>query len=168
VAVFGRGRVEVLCAGQDSAGFGLYLEALDARHATVGQAIVLALDNGPCPTRKVSQAALAARAAGWHLIWLAKYSPELNRQEREWRVLNRDARGPLAPSRQAFVDGSWEGLQQLGGEPPDIGDRVPEWFLAGHRQAPTGRPRGRPTGAKDSYQRAPYRRRTDPNLPAAA
>jgi hypothetical protein len=45
---------------------------------------------------------------------------------------------------------------------------VPDWFLAGHRKPPTGRPRGRPKGAKDSYKRAPYRKQIDANLPAAA
>ncbi len=37
VEVFGRGRVEVVCAGQDSACFQLYLEALDARHQATGR-----------------------------------------------------------------------------------------------------------------------------------
>jgi hypothetical protein len=168
VEVFGRGRVEVLCAGQDSASFGLYLEALDARHRATGKELFLALDNGPCHTSKVSRAALAERAAWLHVIWLAKYSPELNRKEREWRVLKRDARGHLAPSLPAFVEGILDGLDQLGGEQREIIDRVPAWFLAGHRKAPTGRPPGRPKGAKDSYKRAPYRRHADTNLPAAA
>src|SRR5205814_3751910 len=41
VEVFGRGRVEVLCATQDSAGFRLYLEALDARQAATGREVYL-------------------------------------------------------------------------------------------------------------------------------
>ncbi len=167
VEALGRGRVEVVCAGQDSACFGLYLEALDARHAATGKEVFLALDNGPCHTSAASRAALAARADWLHVIWLAKYSPELNLKEREWRVLKRDARGHLDPSLRAFVDGILEGLRELGGERLDISDRVPEWFLAGHRKPPTGRPRGRPKGAKDSSKRAPYRTRTDQNLPAA-
>jgi hypothetical protein len=166
VEVLGRGRVEVVCAGQDSACFGLYLAALDARHAATGKEVFLAIDNGPCHTSDASRAALATRADWLHVMWLAKYSPELNRKEREWRVLKRDARGHLDPSLRAFVDGILEGLQQLGGERLDIIDQVPEWFLAGHRKPPTGRPRGRPKGAKDSYKRAPYRRNA--NLPAAA
>jgi hypothetical protein len=89
-------------------------------------------------------------------------------KEREWRTLKRDARGHLAPSPRAFVDGILEGLRQLGGERLDIVDAVPDWFLAGHRRPPTGRPPGRPKGAKDSYKRAPYRKRTDTNLPAVA
>ena len=168
VEVFGRGRVEVVCAGQDSASFGRYLAALDARHTATGKEMFLALDNGPCHTSDTSRAALTARAAWLHVIWLAKYSPQLNRKEREWRVLKRDARGHLAPSLRAFVDGILQGLRQLGGERLDIVDEVPEWFLAGHRRPPTGRPRGRPKGAKDSRKRPPYRKRAEANLPAVA
>ena len=168
VEVFGRGRIEVLCAGQDSACFARYLAALDARHTATGKEVYLVIDNGSCHTSAVSRAALAARADWLHVIWLAKYSPELNRNEREWWVLKRDARGHLAPSLRAFVDGILDGLQQLGGERRDIVDEVPAWFLAGHRRAPTGRPPGRPKGAKDSYTRAPYQKRSATNLPAAA
>jgi hypothetical protein len=168
VEAFGRGRVEVVGARQDSAGFARYLAALDARHAATGREIFLALDNGPCHTSQASTAALAERAAWLHVIWLAKYSPELNPKEREWRVLKRDHRGHLAPSLRAFVDGILDGLRRLGGERLDILDEVPDWFLAGHRKPPTGRPRGRPKGAKDSYKRAPYRKRKDANLPAVA
>ena len=168
VEVFGRGRVEVVCAGQDAACFGLYLEALEARHAATGKEMFLAIDHGPCHTSAASRAALRARAAWLHVIWLAQDSPALNRKAREGRVLKRDARGHLAPSLQAFVDSILDGLQRLGGERLDSVDRVPEGFLAGHRKPPTGRPRGRPKGANDSYQRAPYRQRTDTHLPAAA
>src|SRR5438105_913310 len=55
VEVFGQGRVEVVCAGQDSAGFGRYLAALDARHTATGKEIFLALDNGPCHTSDTSR-----------------------------------------------------------------------------------------------------------------
>ncbi|MDP8936315.1 MAG: transposase [Actinomycetota bacterium] len=168
VEALGRGRVEVVGARQDSAGFARYLAALDARHAATGREVYLVLDNGPCHTSKASTAALADRAAWLHVIWLAKYCPELNPKEREWRILKRDHRGHLAPSLRAFVDGILDGLRRLGGERLDILDEVPDWFLAGHRTPPTGRPRGRPTGAKDSYTRAPYRRRKAGNLPAVA
>ena len=164
VEVLGRGRVEVICAGQDSAYFARYLEALDARHNATGKEVFLALDNGPCHTSKASQAALAERAAWLHIIPLAKYSPELNPKEGEWRRLKRDARSDLAPTLRTFVDEIVVGLRQLGGERVDIVDLVPEWFIAGHRKEPTGRPPGRPKGAKDSYKRAPYRKK-DANLP---
>ncbi len=162
VEIFGRGRVEVLCATQDSAAFQLYLEALDARHEATGREVFLALDNGPCHQSKVSRAALAERAAWLHVIWFARYSPELNRKEREWRYLKRDVRSHLARSLRAFADEILAGLRRLGGERLDIIDHVPDWFLAGHRRPPTGRPRGRPKGAKDSRPRLTRRA----NLPA--
>jgi len=76
-------------------------------------------------------------------------------------VLKRDARSHLAPTLRAFVDEIAAGLRQLGGDRLDIDDQVPDWFIAGHRKEPTGRPAGRPTGAKDSYKRAPYRTKTN-------
>jgi len=81
VEVLGRGRVEVLCAEQTSACFRRYLEALDRRQAETGREIYLVLDNGPCHTSKESRQALAARAAWLHVIWLARYSPALNKKE---------------------------------------------------------------------------------------
>jgi transposase len=162
VEVFGRGRVEVVCAGQDSACFLLYLEALDARHAATGREVYLVLDNGPAHTSAVSIAALAARASWLHVIRLARYSPQLNAKEREWRTLKRDARSHLARSLRAFVDEILAGLRQLGGERLDIVDRVPDWFLAGHRKPPTGRPVGRAKGAKDRAPRQPRRKNLPP------
>ena len=98
VESFRRGRVEVLCATQDSAAFALYLQALEARHEATGREIFLVLENGPGHRSKASLAALAQRAAWLHVIWLARYSPELNRKEREWRYLKRDVRSHLARS----------------------------------------------------------------------
>jgi DDE superfamily endonuclease len=162
VAALGRGRVEVLQARQDSAGFARYLAALDARHDATGRQIILVLDNGSAHVSQVSQAALAARADWLEVIPLARYSPHLNPKEREWRVLKRDHRTHLAPSLRAFVDAVAAGLHTLGGEECTIIDEVPQWWLDGHRKEPTGRPRGRPKGAKD---RQPRRRRST-NLPA--
>jgi transposase len=166
VEALGRGRVEVICPGQTSAWFERYLQALDARHAASQNEIYLALDNGPCHTSKVSQAAWVQRAAWLHVIPLAKYSPELNPKEGEWRHLKRDVRSHLAPTRRTFVDEVAAGLHELGGERVAVVDLVPEWFIAGHRTEPTGRPAGRPKGAKDSCKRAPYRKK-DANLPTA-
>lgn len=160
--LFGRGRVEVVCAGQDSACFARYLIALDARHAAVQREVFLVLDNASCHTSAVSKAALAERALWLHVLWLPLYSPNLNRKEREWRYLKRDACSHLSRTLREFVDSIMAGLAQLGGIRQDIIDEVPQWFIDGHRHAPTGRPVGRPKGATDSYQRAPYRK----NLPA--
>ena len=153
----GRGRVEVLGARADSAGFAEYLAALAARHTATGRDMILVFDNGSCHTSKATQAALAAHASWLEVVPLARYSPELNPKEREWRCLKRDHRSHLAPTPRAFVDDLLQGLRQLGGERCDIVDAVPDWWLAGHRREPTGRPPGRPTAAKDSRPRAPRR-----------
>ena len=160
--VLGRGRVEVVQARQDSAGFGRYLAALDVRHAATGRDVYLVLDNGSCHTSKVSRRALADREAWLHVVWLSRYSPQLNKKEREWRYLKRDGRSHLARSLRTFVDEIVLGLHRLGGERLDIVDAVPDWFIKGHRRPPTGRSPGRPKGANDSRPRAP--RHT--NLPA--
>jgi transposase len=163
VEAFGRGRVEVVCAGQDSACFLSYLRALEDRHEATGKEIFLVLDNNSCHTSKVSRAALEERGGWLHPVWLARYSPHLNPKEREWRTLKRDVRSHLARTLREFVDEILEGLRNLAGEcRNNIVDKVPEWFIAGHRKAPTGRPRGRPKGAKDSRPRKPYQRK---NLP---
>ncbi len=160
--VFGGGRVEVVCAGQDSACFELYLEALDTRHERTGKEIFLAIDNGSCHSSKRSRAALCERKEWLHAIWLSRYSPQLNKKEREWRYLKRDVRSHLPGSLREFIDEIKRGLERLGGAAIDIVDKVPDWFIAGHRKAPTGRPAGRPKGSKDSKPRKPYRK----NLPA--
>ena len=158
----GRGRVEVLQARQDSAGFARYLAALDARHAATGRDMILVLDNGPCHVSKATPAALAARADWLEVIPLARYSPHLNPKEHEWRLLKRDHRGHLAPTLREFVDAVAAGLRALGGEACTIVDEVPQWWLDGHRKEPTGRPRGRPKGAKDRHPR----QRRSKTLPA--
>lgn len=145
----GRGRIELLTVQQDSAGFARYLAALDARHDATGRHMILVLDNGPCHVSKATQTALAERADWLEVIPLARYSPHLNPKEHEWRVLKRDHRGHLADSLRAFVDAAAAGLAGLGGEQCAIIDAVPQWWLDGHRTEPTGRPPGRPKGAKD-------------------
>jgi hypothetical protein len=157
VEALGRGRIEVLQARQDSMGFARYLAVLDARHTETGRAIILVLDNGPCHISKRTQAALAERDDWLEVIPLARYSPHLNPKEREWRILKRDHGGHLAPTLRAFVDAVAAGLQSLGGTESTIIDEVPQWWLDGHRKAPTGRPPGRPHRAKDRHPRQPRR-----------
>jgi hypothetical protein len=55
VEAFGRGRVEVVGARQDSAGFVRYLEALEARYAATRREVYLVLDNGPCHFSKLTR-----------------------------------------------------------------------------------------------------------------
>jgi hypothetical protein len=162
VEALGRSRIEVLQVRQDSAGFARYLAALDARHAATGRHVILVLDHGSCHTSTTTRRALAARGEWLEVLPLARYSPHLNPKEREWRILKRDHCGHLAGSLRAFVDTAAAGLARLGGTDCAIIDEVPPWWLEGHRKEPTGRPPGRPKGAKDSRPRKP--RAT--NLPA--
>jgi hypothetical protein len=162
VEAAGRGRVEVLSARADSIGFGRYLAVLDARHAETHRDIILVLDNGSCHTSKVTRQALAERKEWLEVVPLSRYSPQLNPKEREWRVLKRDHRSHLAPTLRAFADDLLAGLGQLGGERCDVVDDVPDWWLAGHRKEPTGRPLGRPRAATDAVPRKPHQT----NLPA--
>jgi hypothetical protein len=162
VEALGRSRIEVLQVRQDSAGFARYLAALDAQHTASGRHIILVLDNGPCHRSHATRRALDERAAWLEVIALARYSPHLNPKEHEWRRLKRDHQGHLASSLRAFVDTAAAGLAQLGAETCVIIDEVPQWWLDGHRKAPTGRSPGRPTGAKDSRPR----KRQTTNLPA--
>jgi DDE superfamily endonuclease len=164
VEALGRGRIELVRAAQDTAGFVRYLELLETRHHALRREIYLVLDNGSAHTSKASLQALCTRQDWLHVLWLAKYSPQLNPKEREWRWLKRDARSHLAATLRAFVDDIVSGLHQLGGTLCSIVDEVPQWFLDGHRKPPTGRRPGRPLGAKDSCKRAAYRQ--GKNLPA--
>ncbi len=124
--VFGRGRVEVVCKGQDSACFLRYLEALERRHRETGREVILVLDNGSAHASKKSRAALAERAQWLHPIFLARYSPHLNLKEREWRYLKRDC--PLA------LGG---GFARVRGRHPR-GAQAPGWDALGHRGPGSG------------------------------
>jgi hypothetical protein len=76
-------------------------------------------------------------------------------------------RNHLAPTLRVVVDEVAAGLRHLGGTRSDGVDQVPAWFIAGHRKQHTGRPAGHPKGAKDSYKRAPYRKKEAPRQVAA-
>jgi DDE superfamily endonuclease len=151
-------------AAQDTAGFVRDLELLEAQQQALQRESYLVRDNGSAQTSLASQQALAAQRDWRHVIWRATYAPQRNPKEREWRYLQRAARAHLAAPLRDFVDGMLSGVRHRGTACATIVDEGPEWFLNGHRKPPTGRPPGRPKGAKDSYKRAPYRRRE--NLPA--
>ena len=67
------------------------LERLDKIHGPRPRAtckpVTLVLDNGPVHTSKATRAALAEREHWLTPEWLAKYAPELNDIEREWKTL---------------------------------------------------------------------------------
>jgi transposase len=81
------------------------LALVDARYAPVlwdaardEPTVVLVLDNGPIHTSKATKEALAARP--WLRVeWLARYAPELNDIEHDWRYLKEQYL-----SNQVFTD----------------------------------------------------------------
>ena len=74
--------------GKNSAQFILFLGKLAERARRTRRLVILVLDNGPIHTSKVSGTALAELEAQNLIVplWLPKYCPELNEQERVWRV----------------------------------------------------------------------------------
>lgn len=67
------------------------LERLDQRYGprpgAEAKPAVIVLDNGPVHTSKATLAALAQRRHWLAAEWMAKYAPELNDIEREWKNL---------------------------------------------------------------------------------
>lgn len=74
-----------------SADFIALLERLDRSHGPKPGAAckpaAIVLDNGPIHTSKATRAALAERKHWLTPEWMAKYAPELNDIEREWKTL---------------------------------------------------------------------------------
>ncbi len=83
-------------ATKRSTDFIALLSLVDARYAPVlwdaacdEPTVVLVLDNGPIHTSKATKEALAARP--WLRVeWLARYAPELNDIEHDWRYLKEE------------------------------------------------------------------------------
>ena len=163
VDVLGRGRVEVLGTRADSAGFGRYLAALDVRHDATQRKVILVMDNGSCHTSRITAQALAERADWLEVVFLSRYSPQLNPKEREWRILKRDHRSHLAPTLQTFVEEMIAGLHRLGGERCDVINQVDDWWINGQREEPVERTSKGATDRKDN----PKPKRSSKNLPAS-
>jgi transposase len=74
--------------GKNSAQFLLFVGGLLLRARRTGKHIVLALDNGPIHTSKKSSAFLNHPEVRKHIrvLWLPKYAPNLNDQERVWKL----------------------------------------------------------------------------------
>ena len=59
----------------------------DVRPGVARKPVAIVLDNGPVHTSKATRDALAARQHWLKPEWLAKYAPELNDIEHEWKTL---------------------------------------------------------------------------------
>jgi len=78
----------VVKGGKNSAQFLLFVGGLLLRARRTGKRIILALDNGPIHTSKRTTAFLTHPDVRKHIqvLWLPKYAPNLNDQERVWKV----------------------------------------------------------------------------------
>ena len=169
VEALGRARIELVRAAQDTAGFVRYLELLEAHQQAVQREIYLVVDNGSAHTSQLSLQALAARKAWLHVVWLAKYAPQLNPIEREWRRLKRDARSHLAPDLRAFVDAILVGLDHLGGAGRRSWTRCPTGFSTGTASRLRGAAPAVPWEPKTATSERPIaENRTYPQLLRAA
>ena len=74
--------------GKNSAPFLLFVGGLLLRARRTGKRIILVLDNGPIHTSKKNTAFLTHPDVRKHIrvLWLPKYAPNLNDQERVWKV----------------------------------------------------------------------------------
>lgn len=74
--------------GKNSAQFLIFAGGLLLRARRTGKRIILALDNGPIHTSKKTRAFLTHPDVSKHIqvLWLPKYAPNLNDQERVWKV----------------------------------------------------------------------------------
>ena len=99
VALLGRTRIALVRAAQDTAGFVRDRERLEAHQQAVQREISLVLDNGSAPTSQASLPVLAARREWLHVLWLAKYAPQLNPQRA--RVAPAQAGRTQSPGRRS-------------------------------------------------------------------
>jgi transposase len=79
---------DVRKGGKNSAQFLVMLKKLLKHAQRCGKRIILALDNGSIHTAKKVAAALADPEVSKRIevFWLPKYAPDLNEQERVWKV----------------------------------------------------------------------------------
>lgn len=92
--------------GKNSAQFILFAGGLLVRARRTGRRIKLALDNGPIHTSKKTMGFLNHPEVRKHLeaFWLPKYAPNLNDQERVWKVAKQQGvANVLFSSRDSFM-----------------------------------------------------------------
>jgi transposase len=110
-----------------SADFIAMLERLDQIHGPKPGAackpVIIALDNRPIHTSKATRAALAARKHWLTPEWLAKYAPELNDIERDWKTIKARHISPtrLSKTVTAFKQRSKRKLPTLSAAPVQTG-----------------------------------------------
>lgn len=93
--------------GKNSAQFILFAGGLVVHARKTGKRIILALDNGPIHTSKKTMAFLNHPETRKHIrvLWLPKYAPNLNDQERVWKVAkHQGVANVLLSNRDSLMD----------------------------------------------------------------
>jgi transposase len=93
--------------GKNSAQFLLFVGGLLLRARRTGKRIILALDNGPIHTSKKTTAFLTHPDVSKHIqvLWLPKYAPNLNDQERVWKIAKEQGvANVLFSGRESLMD----------------------------------------------------------------
>lgn len=106
--------------GKNSAQFLLFVGGLLLRARRTGKRIVLALDNGPIHTSKKSGAFLNHPDVRKHIrvLWLPKYAPNLNDQERVWKLAKQQGvANVLFSGRDSLMDHVRQVLNSINATP---------------------------------------------------
>jgi len=106
--------------GKNSAQFLLFVGGLLLRARKTRKRIVLALDNGPIHTSKKTTAFMAHPDVRRHIrvVWLPKYAPNLNDQERVWKVAKEQGvANVLFTSRDSLMDHVRQVLNSINARP---------------------------------------------------
>lgn len=93
--------------GKNSAQFILFAGGLVVRARRTGKRIILALDNGPIHTSRKTMAFLDHPEIRKYMkvVWLPKYAPNLNDQERVWKVAKQQGvANVLLSDRDSLMD----------------------------------------------------------------
>jgi transposase len=106
--------------GKNSAQFILFVGGLVVRARKTGKRIILALDNGPIHTSKKTMAFLTHPEIRKHIrvFWLPKYAPNLNDQERVWKVAKQQGvANVLLGNRDSLMDHVRSVLNSINAKP---------------------------------------------------
>lgn len=130
--------------GKNSAQFILFIGGLVVRARKTGKRVILALDNGPIHTSKKTMAFLNHPEVRKHIrvLWLPKYAPNLNDQERVWKVAkHQGVANVLLGNRDSLMDHVRSVLNSINAKPGST------FAIAiGHRRASLAIPKYLGTG----------------------
>ena len=106
--------------GKNSAQFILFVGGLVVRARRTGRRVILVLDNGPIHTSKKTMAFLNHPEIRKHIkvLWLPKYAPNLNDQERVWKVAKQQGvANVLLSNRETLIDHVRKVLNSINAKP---------------------------------------------------